>query len=121
MDPNYNKENIGRLKISEDVISSIARYAAKEIDGVTDIGYRSAPIKGIFKSALQNPIKIILADDVATININIVVRFGGQLSEIGKEVQKNVKNSVQNMTGITVSKVNVIISGVSFEEMNEAE
>lgn len=121
MDPNYNKDSIGSLKISEDVIATIARYAAKEIAGVSDIGFKSAPIKGVFKTALQNPVKIILSDDVATINLNVVVRYGVKLDQIGKEIQKNVKNAVQNMTGITVAKVNVTISGVSFEEMNEAE
>lgn len=49
MDPNYNKDSIGSLKISEDVIASIARYAAKEIEGVADIGFKTGAHQGRFQ------------------------------------------------------------------------
>ena len=36
------------------------------------------------------------------------------IGSVAENVQKSVKESVQSMTGITVSKVNVIITGISF-------
>lgn len=33
---------------------------------------------------------------------------------VAEKVQKSIKEEVQSMTGITVSKVNVIIAGINF-------
>ena len=35
---------------------------------------------------------------------------------MSQNVQSNVKEAVQNMTGKLVSKVNVIVAGIDFEE-----
>ena len=51
-------------------------------------------------------------DGVADITVHVVVKYGVKLPALCKEVQKAVKANVQNMTDITVSKVNVVVTGV---------
>ena len=39
-----------------------------------------------------------------------------KIRNVAQSVQSNVKEAVQNMTGRLVSKVNVIVAGIDFEE-----
>jgi|APHig6443717817_1056837.scaffolds.fasta_scaffold02864_5 uncharacterized alkaline shock family protein YloU len=108
-----DKEKIGDLKISEDVIKTISRVTAYETDGVQAI---ISLDKGLFKNKIikQNPVKIKLHGDVVEISIGLIVKYGSRVVSVAEKVQKSIKEEVQSMTGITVSKVNVIIAGISF-------
>lgn len=103
----------GTLKVSEEVISTITKVSANEIDGVVSI----VPVDGVFRRALikSDFIKIRLLGDVVEITVAIVVRYGSKVTTVAEKIQESVKASVQNMTGITVSRVNVVIAGISFD------
>ena len=73
-------------------------------------------VKSLFnKVNLQKPILVQLTDDVAEITVNIMVKYGYKIPQLCEKVQENVKSSVQNMTCITVSKVNIVVTGVAQE------
>ena len=61
----------------------------------------------------------ISVDVVSTIDLYIVVDYGVRIPELSWEIQENVKNSVETMTGLDVQKVNIHIEGVSFEKEKE--
>ena len=102
--------NAGSLKISQEVIASIAGYTATDIEGVTALARQ--PLR---------PISIQLEDGVAIIDIRLKVKNGVKIPELSKKLQANVKEAVQNMTGVVVSKVNLQIAGVDFEDVTETE
>ena len=52
-------------------------------------------------------------------SLYIVVDYGVRIPELSWEIQENVKNSVETMTGLDVQKVNIHIEGVSFEKEKE--
>ena len=64
----------------------------------------------------QKGVKVTVSPEGAVIDLLIVVAFGVRIPELAWEIQENVKNSVESMTGIDVLKVNVRIDGVSFEK-----
>ena len=45
-----------------------------------------------------------------------MMRLGARIPAVAEKVQENVKNSVQNMTNVTVSRVNLIIAGLADTE-----
>lgn len=53
-----------------------------------------------------------MKDGEAEIDIYVNIYLGAKITEVAPIIQSKVKDAVQNMTGITVSKVNVHISGV---------
>ena len=110
------KENIGSLKISEEVIASVAKFAATEIDGVSAVDDNSKSIKGFLEKNFKKDVTVMLSDDIATINLNIAVDYGVNIEKVAASIQSAVKSEVQNMTGVTVSKVNVNVTGVVFTE-----
>ena len=99
----------GSLQISTEVIAKIARLAAMEIDGVKEVCTTSG-----MKSILGRPknVAVDLLDDVAEITLHLVVYYGAKIPPVCEKVQENVKAAVQNMTQITVSRVNVVVVGV---------
>ena len=117
MNVENNKQPSGSLKISQDVLATISNFAAEEIDGVVSLADTYAPIKNFLKKgSTGKPIQISLNDDVAVIDISVNLKYGANIPAVAETLQKAVKDAVQNMTGITVSKVNVHIAGIVFPE-----
>ena len=77
---------------------------------------------GNIKISVENPskgVKVDMNETTATIDLYIVVDYGVRIPELSWEIQENVKNSVETMTGLDVQKVNIHIEGVSFEKEKE--
>lgn len=109
----------GSLQISTDVIAKIAKLATLEVDGVNAVTLGSGALKGMLpRTRLQRPIVVELADDVAEITVSLQAKYGCKIPQLSQKVQDNVKSAVQNMTCITVSKVNIIVTGVSVPSMD---
>ena len=106
----------GSLQISTDVIAKIAQLATMEIDGVKEVSTGTLGVRGLFnKVSAQKPILVDLVEDVAEITIHIIAQYGCKIQPLCAKVQENVKSSVQNMTCITVSRVNIVVAGVCRE------
>lgn len=104
----------GSLKISRDVIATIAGCAATEIEGVAALApFTSGLTTGwVFKTRSSLPVAVTLNDDVACIDINLSLKYGAKIPEVSAKVQSAIKDTVQNMTGVAVTKVNVHVAGV---------
>ena len=112
----------GSLQISTDVIGKIAKLAATEIDGVVDVCAGSAGMRSFLgKVNLQKPVSVELLENVAEITVSLTVRYGCQIPAVCEKVQENVKSAVQNMTSITVARVNIVVVGVLQEPELPAE
>lgn len=116
-DTNFNNENYGDIKISDEVIATIASVATKEINGISGLSLSIAgEIASKFtKKNLSKAIKISADENTVTIDISVVIEYGVIISEVAWEVQQNVKKAVETMSGLTVDKVNIIVAGVNFE------
>ena len=108
----------GTLQISTEVIAKIARCAAMEIEGVAEVscGKQNKKLKSLLEaSSIQPPVVVEMRDGTATITLNLMMRFGARIPAVAEKVQENVKNAVQNMTNVTVSRVNLVIAGLADE------
>ena len=113
-------DNVGNLKISEEVVASIASIATKEAEGVAELSVAPANIKGIFKSKpIKSAVVVDLNDTVAVIDVYLKIKYGAKVQNVAAEVQRKVKDSVQNMTSIAVSRVNVHISGIVIDDKSK--
>lgn len=111
---NY-EENIGVVKISDEVVSVIANIAAEEINGVSDLqslagNNISQLLKG--KKTSGKNVKVTLNEEYAIIDLNLAVEYGVKIPEVVASVQENVKRTVETMTGLKVSSVNVNVQSI---------
>lgn len=106
----------GRLMISEDVISTIAVNAVKDIDAVQEI--KPQP-KSVIDIITQKPesrrVKVGYVDDVVELSISITVKNTAKATAVAEQVQEKVKSAVQSMTGLTVARVNVTVADIAFD------
>ncbi len=115
------KQPNGSLKISQDVIATIAQAAAAEIDGVHSLAASHLPLKNISKKTISSkPILINLSDDVAIVDISVIVKANCKIRAVAEDLQKAVKDAVQTMCGIRVAKVNVHVEGIHFDDKEAA-
>ncbi len=107
----------GGLRISVSVIEKLAKIAAMEVEGVKNVSVGSSGVKGVLaKTNLPKAVEVNMYDGVAEITVSVVVKYGFKLPAVCKEVQQIVKANVQSMTDITVSKVNIVVTGVEAVE-----
>lgn len=112
-----HSQSAGNLKISRDVLATIARYATMEIEGVASLASFTTNIRGwLLKKQSAKPIAIDLSDDVAVIDIHVNIKAGVNIPQTAEKIQSAVKEAVQNMTGIAVSRVNINIAGIVFDD-----
>lgn len=123
MNEELDRENTAEssVKISNDVIAIIAGIAAGKVEGVVSMntGITGGITEMLGMKNLSKGVKVEVNNNEATIDLFITVEYGVKLSEVGKTVQLNVKETVENMTGLNVSAVNVNIQDVSFPKEKE--
>lgn len=118
----YNSK--GGLIISEEAVSSIAINAAGDVDGVVGFSNRPADVVSTIKKGslkVMSPVRILQDGDNLDISIYIIIANGKKIQPVAEDVQRVVKDAVQNMTGRLVSKVNVIIASVEDEKPQSSE
>ena len=106
----------GTLQISTEVLAKIARCAALEIEGVAGVscGKQNKKLSNLLEaSSIQTPVAVEMRDGTATITLHLMMRFGARIPSVAEKVQENVKQTIQNMTGITVSRVDVLVVGLT--------
>lgn len=102
--------NFGQVKISNDVIATIAGLAALEVDGVeTTSTFTDKLLK-------NNGVKIQIEDEDVNLDVMVIIEYGVSIQDTAFKVQENVKNTVETMTGLKVSQVNIHVQGISFKK-----
>ncbi len=111
-------DELGNIHISEDVLAVIAAAAALEVEGVhglaANLGSDLAELLG-GKKNLAKGIRIQVADQAVSVDISIVVKYGYLIPDVAKAVQDAVCSSMESMSSLTVTAVNVNVSGISLE------
>ena len=106
----------GSIQISEDVVASVTGMAVLEVEGVcglsSSIGTDIAEMLGM--KTLSKGIRLSATETGALrIDCDIVSKFGQNIFELAKNVQENVKSSVESVTGLSVAEVNVTVCGIA--------
>lgn len=108
----------GSLQISTEVIAKIARCAALEVEGVAEVscGTQNKKLKDLLEASIQPPVAVEMRDGTAELTLHLIVASGARIPAVAEKVQENVKSAVQNMTSVTVSRVNLVIAGLAAEQ-----
>lgn len=121
MGENYEScpECLGDVRISDEVVANIAVIAAGEIEGVSAVvgNNRTNDIKSfVGMKNYSKAVRVEMCEKIVSVDMAINVAYGYSLPQTGKAVQERVKQSIESMTGLEVSDVNVRIAGVDIGE-----
>ncbi len=110
----------GQISVAEGVVQKIAGKACREISGVHSMGTGSARAFGALRERIPGSsgpsvaqgVGVEVGETEAAIDLDIVVEYGVSIAELGRSIQRNVKQSVERMTGLRVVEVNVAVDDV---------
>ncbi|WP_353892395.1 Asp23/Gls24 family envelope stress response protein [Proteinivorax hydrogeniformans] len=111
-------EGYGSIRIADEVVAVIAGIAATNIEGIAGMsgGVAGGIAEMIGRKNLSKGVKVSVGETETAIDIYIIVEYGVKIPEVTKNIQDEVKQSVENMTGLSVVEVNVHVVGVKVED-----
>lgn len=111
---------LGKIELAPEVLQIIAGLSASQIEGVASLsGGVVGDINQLFgRKNLRQGIKVELGDNTI-IQVSIVVYYGYHVVDVATEVQKKVKEAVEDMTGVSVDQVVVYVEGLKFSQTDK--
>lgn len=111
-------EHEGQVRIADDVVAVIAGIAATETDGVAGMsgGITEGLARRVGGRNVTRGVSVEVGELEAAIDLRIIVQYGAKIHEVSRELQYNVKQAVESMTGLKVIEVNVKIEGVALDD-----
>jgi len=114
---------IGVIKITDEVVAIIAGIAATEVPGVAGMsgGIAGGIAEALGRKNLSKGVKVEAGEKEAAIDLYIIVEYGFRIPDVAWSIQEKVKKAVENMTGLNVIEVNIHIQGVNMEREHKKE
>jgi uncharacterized alkaline shock family protein YloU len=113
---NTIQNELGKVRVSDEAIASIAALAALRIKGVAGMGTGGtvdslADLLGLHKQG--RGIQVQMGEKEVALSLSLIVEFGADIAEVATQVQETVAESVEKMSGLLVVEVNVVVQGVA--------
>jgi len=107
-------EEVGTVKIADDVVASIAGIAANEVDGISLAVMPSNEIMNrVAKKGNAKGVTATVENHKVDIEVDVIVDYGYNILVACTKVQEKVKSAVESMTGLECNEVNVRIAAVN--------
>lgn len=113
--------NLGNIKIADDVVKTIAAKATEDVEGVYKLAGGVADEFGkiLGKKRGINGIKVEVGEKECSIDTFIIIKHGYPISEVAQKVQESVLESVSRLTALKVIEVNVFVQDIKIEDEKE--
>ena len=107
-------ENIGAVKIADDVVAMIASLAASEVEGVSAVGNNLTNdlMSKVGVKNLAKGVKVDVRESKVIVDVVVSMEYGFNIPATSRKIQDKVKAAIENMTGLTCNEVNIRIAGV---------
>lgn len=115
-------EEIGEIKISEEVVLVVAGLAVGEVNGVSVANsLTDSVVEKFVRKNYGKGIRIEMTEKEVSVDVHVVVEYGIKIPEVAWELQEAVKKNVETMTNLTVTGVNVFVEGIVVEREPKTE
>lgn len=109
------RSDLGRIQVSEEAIAEIAAAAALKVAGVAGLGSGGrveslAQALGLESGSRGVGVETLGAG--VSLRLSLLVEFGAEIGETGLLVQEAVRQAVEDMCGLEVRHVDVLVQGV---------
>jgi uncharacterized alkaline shock family protein YloU len=118
----------GRTSIADTVVSKIAGIATREISGVHDLGGGTARAVGALRERipgsrtnLSQGVSVEVGERQAAVDLDIVAEYGVAIADLAGAIRRNVIGSVERMTGLEVTEVNITVHDVFLDDGGDAD
>jgi len=121
--------NDGKISVAESVVTKIAGLATREVAGVHAMGSGTSRAFGSLKEripgstgpSITQGVSAEVGETQVALDLDVVIEYGVSIADLGRSVQRNVKSSVERMTGLQVTEVNVSVGDVFLGDPSEQD
>lgn len=108
-------DNLGEVRIADEVVAIIAGLAATEVEGVSSMAgnITNELVSKLGMKNLSKGIKIEIQEGTVNVDVALNISFGYAIPEVSTKVQERVKAAIENMTGLEVGCVDIRIASVN--------
>ncbi len=112
----------GTVHIDTHVIAAIASRTAMEAYGIVGLAYlnmRDGLLEILKKkdSNLSKGVRITVDEgDVITIDLSVILEYGASISVVAQNIMDTVKFNVENLTGLPVGQVNIVVQDIRSDD-----
>ena len=122
-DLSVKEKSGGSVRVYESVISSIVRKTVLATDGVVRFAGNSlvdniAEFVGS-KTIQDRAISVEMGEQSVSVAIQLILEYGVYIPDVASKVQVAVKERIQELTGMVVENIDVIVMDI--EQVEEAE
>ena len=106
---------LGKITIDTDVIATYAGSVAVEcfgIVGMAAVSMKDGLVKLLKRDSLKHGINVLMIDNKVTLEFNVIVEYGVSISAVSDNLISNVKYKVEEFTGLSIEKINILVEGV---------
>ena len=118
----------GRTSIADGVVSKIAGIATREVAGVHAVGGNTSRAVGALRERIPGSrtnmsqgVSVEVGERQAAIDIDIVAEYGVAIADLAAGIRRNVISSVERMTGLEVTEVNIDVQDVYLDDEASGE
>ena len=114
----YDAEPTNTITYANEVVATIAGLAAAEVEGISSMCSVSGSGLGRSKANITKGVKVEVGTEEVSCDLYVIIEYGRPIQKVAQEAQESVRRAIENMTGMTVVRVDVHVQGVSFEQEN---
>ena len=117
------EEIAGETIIEDEVVASVAGLAAREIEGVANLGKSS--VRRILaehlggSEARAKGVEVEVGKTEAIVDLELIIIYGFNIPNVLNEVRKKVASRLLEITGLIAKEINVHVISLSFPEKTE--
>ena len=113
----------GTTSIADTVVSKIAGIAAKDVSGVYALGGGASRALGAVRERIpggrvnhSQGVSVEVGETQAAVDIDMVAEYGVAIADLAASVRRNVIGSIERMTGLQVTEVNISVADIHLPE-----
>lgn len=112
----------GKTTISDTVVAKIAGIAARDVSGVFALGGGAARTVGSLRERIPGSstnhsqgVSVEVGEKQAAVDVTLVAEYGVSIADLASGIRRNVITSIERMTGLEVTEVNIDVQDVHIE------
>jgi uncharacterized alkaline shock family protein YloU len=111
----------GTTTISDTVVSRVVSMAAEEVEGVRPGGEASRGANRMLNRAPGSSgtapgVSVQVGKTEVAVDLQMGVRYGDDLPDLTRKVREKIVNRIENIVGLAVKEVNVIVTDIIFPD-----
>lgn len=107
--------DMGDIVIDRDVLARYAGTATTDcigIVGMAAVNVKDGVTKLLKRENAARGVNIVVNDNRIKIELHVIVAYGVSIRAVAQNVLESVRYKIEEYTGLSVEKINVIVEGV---------